>query len=391
MGVYAEYLNSGMNFAQLTEERKRVLALISTIRGNRDILVIAADISKNDSRIQIDYTDILPVQDQLANLSGKEIDIILETPGGFAEVAEDIVKLIRGRYEKVGMIVPGWAKSAGTIFSMAGDEILLGLTSSLGPIDAQIMLPGGKRFSADAFLDGLKKIKEEVEQTGKLNAAYIPILQNISPGEIQHCEHAQNFSKQLVTQWLEKYKFKYWTVHSKNNQAVSQEERHSKAEEIATELCSQSRWLTHGRSIKLDDLESLGLKITDYSKNAKLNDAITRYYTLLRMTFEATNMYKLFETTKSQIHRFFVPLMPPQPPSAPPPTADVAVFDFKCLKCGKTFKIQANLGKDVPLQSGAYPYPKSNDVFICPVCGTQHNLSDARLQIEAQSGKKVVH
>jgi ClpP class serine protease len=82
---------------------------------------------------------------------------------------------------------------------MAGDEILMGKTSALGPIDAQMIYPGtGKRFSADALLEGLEKIKKEVLDTGKLNPAYIPILQNISPGEIQHCENAQAFSRTLV-------------------------------------------------------------------------------------------------------------------------------------------------------------------------------------------------
>ena len=57
------------------------------------------------------------------------------------------------------------------LLSMAGDEILMGDSSSLGPIDAQVV-SNGKRFSADAFLDGLEKIKREVAETGKLNPAY---------------------------------------------------------------------------------------------------------------------------------------------------------------------------------------------------------------------------
>ena len=184
-----------------------MLAHIAQIR-KRDILVFASDLSENRAPITIEYPDLLPVQDQLENLSGEAIDIILETPGGIGEVVEDIVRLIRARYEKVGMIIPGYAKSAGTILAMAGDEILMGEGSALGPIDGQLLMANGKRFSADAFLDGFKKIKDEVEKTEKLNPAYIPILQNISPGEIQNCENIQCFSKHLVTEWLAQYKFK---------------------------------------------------------------------------------------------------------------------------------------------------------------------------------------
>ena len=96
-------------------------------------------------------------------MSGNEVDIILETPGGSAEIAEDIMKLLRNRFSAIGVIVPGTAKSAGTIMAMAGDEILMGPSSSLGPIDAQVFHQG-KVFSADAFLEGLDKIKREVEE-----------------------------------------------------------------------------------------------------------------------------------------------------------------------------------------------------------------------------------
>ena len=103
----------------------------------------------------------------------------------------------------------------------------------------------GKRFSADAFLEGFEKIKNIAETNKRLNPAYIPMLQNISPGEIQNCENIQCFSKHLVTEWLAKYKFKYWNAHS-DGRDVTEKERRDRAEEIADDLCSQSKWLTHG-------------------------------------------------------------------------------------------------------------------------------------------------
>ena len=176
-----------------------MLCRISKMRGGRDILVFAADISASHAPTGIDYTDIIAVQDQLANMDGNNIDIVLETPGGFGAVVEDVVKLVREKYESVGMIVPCYAKSAGAVFAMAGDEILMGRASSLGPIDGQIRLDNGRQFSADAFLEGLERIKSEAERSGRLTPAYIPILQNISPGEIQNCENIRAFSRHLVT------------------------------------------------------------------------------------------------------------------------------------------------------------------------------------------------
>ena len=125
MGQYAEYLTKLNSFGEIELERKKMLSRISQLRNNRDVLVFASDFSKNGAPIGIEYADLLAIQDQLENMSGEAIDIVLETPGGIGEVVEDIVGMIRQRYETVGMIIPGYAKSAGTIFAMAGDEILI--------------------------------------------------------------------------------------------------------------------------------------------------------------------------------------------------------------------------------------------------------------------------
>jgi hypothetical protein len=390
MGIYTEYLErfSSGNFDELAAERKTQLKRISMLRG-RDVLVFAADINKNISQISIDYSDILPFTDQLSNLKGKELDLILETPGGSGEVAEDLVKAMRAQFEDVAVIVPGYAKSAGTIMAMAADEILMGPNSGLGPIDAQIFYQG-KRFSADALLEGMEKIKKEVVDTGTLNRAYIPILQGISPGELQNAENALSFAKILVTQWLAQYKFRAWTTHSSNGQQVTQEEKEQRAKEIADHLCDHRFWKTHGRSIKIEDFEGMRLKITDYAKIPDLSDAIIRYHTLLQMTF-STNLYKIFETADSQVMRFLAPqLPPPQVLGMGSPTAGNAiVFDFQCNKCNSTTRMQANLVKGAPLQPGCAAFPQDNK-FRCPKCGTEHNLVDARRQLEAQFRKPIV-
>jgi hypothetical protein len=384
MGIYSEYLDRQMSFQELAEERKAQLRRISALRGGRDVLVFAADLSKGQAPISISYNDLLPINDQLANLGGSALDLILETPGGSGEAAEDIVRALRTRYDDLAVIVPGWAKSAGTIMVMAGDEILMEPASALGPIDAQIFWQG-KVFSADALLEGLEKIKKEVEDTGSLNRAYIPILQGLSPGELQSAENALKFAKILVTDWLARFKFKNWQQHSSTGASVTEDEKRQRAEEIAGQLCDHRRWLTHSRSIKLEDLEAMRLRITDYSQNAELADAIRRHYTLLQMTF-TTNIYKVFETPTSQIYRFIAPAVPPPQGQ---PQADVAIIEANCGKCHTTARVQANLGKSQPLQAGCVSFP-ADDRLPCPNCGAVMDLADARRQIEAQSKKSVV-
>ena len=52
--------------------------------------------------------------------------------------------------------------------------------------------------------------------------------------------------------------------------------------------------------------------------------------------------------------------------------------------------IQANLKKNIPLRKDRILYPIDNNVLKCPNCGAESNISNIRLQIEAQSGKKIV-
>ncbi|MCP4550324.1 MAG: Clp protease ClpP [bacterium] len=387
MGYYTEYLDRNLNGPELNAERKAQLRQIAALRGNRDVLVYASDLDKAGvpaAKLMIAYDDLLPINDQVQNLSGKKLDLILETGGGSGEVAEDIVRLLRDRYEEVAIIVPGWAKSAGTIIAMAGDEILMEPASALGPIDAQIGWQG-KVFSADALIEGMEKIKKEVKATGNLNRAYIPMLQTLSPGEIQSAENALNFAKKLVTDWLVRYKFKNWDTHSSTGAKVSDEERQKRAEEIAGTLCNHRMWLTHGRSIKIQDLETMRLIIKDYSKELALAEAIRRYHTLLQMTF-GSNVYKVIETPDSQIYRFVGQSVPPPPQDVQ--QANTVFLDVQCNNCNATSKLQVNLKKS-PLQPGLHAFP-ANNRFQCPKCGVEIDLSGARRQIELQSKQAIV-
>ena len=384
MGIYSDYLDKKFGGADLHKERKKQLRRVAKLR-RRHVLVIAADVQNRLAVLSNE--DLLAIRDQLSNIDGGDaIDVILETPGGSGEAAEDIVRLIRGRFSSMGVIVPGSAKSAGTILAMAGDEILMSDESGLGPIDAQISHKG-KVFSAHALLQGMDQIKQEIEETGSLNRIHIPMLQNLSPGELQHARNVQDFAVELVREWLASYKFKDWTIHRTSGEAVTEEEKQGRANEIATALSDHSRWKTHGRSIKISDLHELGLRITNFGDNPKLADAIRRYYILLRMTFES-NIFKLFETPTSQIIRFeHVNIAELSAPAQD--KADRAIVDITCKKCNAEMKVQGNLGVQSSLLPGHLPFPENNKL-PCARCGVTHDLVQARQQVETQSKKPLL-
>ncbi|MBG9603535.1 Clp protease ClpP [Cytobacillus firmus] len=362
-----------------------MLHLISHLR-NRDVLVFAADYTKGNAPISISFEDLLPINDQFSNLNGNRgLDLILETPGGSGEVAEDIVRLLRSKYNDIAVIIPGWAKSAGTIMAMACDEILMEPSSALGPIDAQISR-NGQVFSADALIKGMEEIKEEVNRTNTLNVAYVPILQNISPGELQGAQNALDFAKDLVQKWLVDYKFKDWNNHSDTGEPVSLEEKQKRAYEIASTLADHGKWLTHGRSIKIQDLEDMKLKIVDYSKDEELADAIRRYYTLLKLTFES-NVYKVYETVDSQIFKSINNGGISQPDAQPIPKS--IPVQIECGNCSNPMDVQANLGEEQPLEEGYLPFPPNN-ILKCTKCPIELDITQIRKQIESQTGLPVV-
>jgi hypothetical protein len=385
-GFFTEYARMGPSLQRLQQEKRKQLSRIAEIR-RRDLLVYAADHRKQarDVNTMIDSEDLFYVQDQLAALSKRGIDIILHTQGGSAEAAEDIVRLVRKRFKWVGFIIPAYAKSAGTIMVMSGDDILMDEASSLGPIDAQVFARG-KTFSADAFLKGIDQIKREAVGPGGLNRAYIPMLQGISPAEIEMCENAQQLAKKLVKDWLVQYKFRRWRKHSSTGKAVTPRQKQKQAEQIASALCNQSLWKTHSRSIKIENLRSLGLKVTDYSKRKALCEAIRRYHVLMQMTFDLSPVYKIFETPNSGVERVAEQARPGQPGLFQMHTAD---FPFRCPQCGARIMLQANLGQAWPLKPGFTPFPKNNKLK-CPRCNTEHSLQEARKRIEKQAGLPIV-
>ena len=74
---------------------------------------------------------------------------MLTTGGGSTTVVERLVNILRQHYKEVNFIVPDYAYSAGTIFCMSGDNILMDYFSVLGPIDPQVQNKEGRLVAAD--------------------------------------------------------------------------------------------------------------------------------------------------------------------------------------------------------------------------------------------------
>lgn len=210
----------------------------------------------------------------------ERIVIILETPGGIVEVVERIVSVIRNFYGEMIVIVPTQAMSAGTVFALSADRIMMNYFSRLGPIDPQIV-KDGNLVPALSYLNQYEKLRE-ISARGELTTAEYALLKNLDLGELYQFEQARELSIELLVRWLSQYKFKDWVKTEARGIHVTEEMKFNRAKEIAQRLNDTNRWHSHARGIAIDTLRNeLRLKIEDYSKCKPLNESITNYCNLL--------------------------------------------------------------------------------------------------------------
>jgi len=89
----------------------------------------------------INHSDPDDLSEILEGVSGNQIDLIIQTPGGIVDAVEKFVTVLRQREKRYRVIVPSIAKSGGTVIAMSAEKILLGINSELGPIDPQFLMP----------------------------------------------------------------------------------------------------------------------------------------------------------------------------------------------------------------------------------------------------------
>ncbi len=209
-----------------------------------------------------------------------ELLIIHNTNGGVVEVVDRMVSVIRHSYNKVTFLVPDRAMSAGTIFVLSGDDIMMDYFSVLGPIDPQIV-KDDKLVPALSYLNQFERLNKKSEE-GNLTTAEFSLLQSLDLGELHQFEQARELSEELLVKWLSEYKFKNWNKTETKKSKVTQEMKKERAGEIAKILSNNERWHSHGRGLNIAILENeIGLKIIDYSNNKKIRKCIQDYFHLL--------------------------------------------------------------------------------------------------------------
>jgi hypothetical protein len=306
--------------------RDKYMRRLSSYAGRALIVYASSWLTKrsgvSDLNMSVDGNDVHALMEVCHGVDERELDLILHSPGGSPEAAEQMVNYLRTQFDHIRAFVPLQAKSAATMIALGCDEIWMGLHSELGPIDPQILVPvpEGMRWApAHAILRDFDRAKGEVSADVSLLAPWTPILRSYAGGLIEFCHQQIRLAQDVVIRWLEQYMLAQ----------QPQDLRHGLAESIAAYFGSDvayDRFRTHGRPIRVEELETLqGLQVRRLESDDDLQDAVLSVYHALDITLSATPSVKIVENHKGARHvrsqqEFILTAQqspPPQPGAAP--------------------------------------------------------------------------
>lgn len=269
--------------------RQQQIADIESSTG-RELIVYVADLFHPNGGI--DQNDVLGFADLLQDKDNKDVDLLLQSPGGDIDVAEKLIYMCRSRSRSFRVIVAESAKSAATLIALAADSIVMSDTSELGPIDPQVAFTtatGQMVYRpAQSFLDGLVAIQDETTRAGNvLSPVYFPLLQQLDPALIDYCKKAVLRSQRFATKWL--------------TRSQCQNDK-KKAAAIAKKLADTKRYLSHGTVIDHKEASNdLGLCVRYLSPSNELWQRIWRLYCCYEMDQGSQRMTKIFESSSVSI------------------------------------------------------------------------------------------
>ena len=267
--------------------RRKYLALLKE-KTSRDVILYATNWTSpgvSSSDISITEEDIQGFMEVIHGLSGQNLDLILHSPGGSAEVTEALVSYIRTKFNNVRVIVPQAAMSAATMLACSANSIMMGKHSFLGPIDPQIIIStqiGVRYVPAQAILEQFDKAKEQC-QDPKLLGCWLPILGQYGPALLIQCENALELAKKLIIEWLQRYMF------------FGKVDAIERSETIARYLSDHNEFKSHSRHIPRNKAKELCLEIEDMEGNQELQDLVLSIFHATTHTFAGTGTLKIIE------------------------------------------------------------------------------------------------
>lgn len=242
----------------------------------------------------------------------KGLDLIINSPGGLPLAAERIINVCRTYSSNFQVIIPKLAKSAATMIAFGANNILIGETAELGPVDPQIVYTDQRGQavirSAYAIINGVEEILKKIGSTSGRIEGLLYLLPPIDQPFIEEVKRSQKLSENIATKWLAKTTFSELPEYKGLKDAGEKESWIKKRIEL---FINPEKTYSHGRPITYEDAKKMQLKVDLIKKEDSLWNLLLKIYT--RSDFVVSNpnipIVKLIE---SPTHSFSASASPLQ-------------------------------------------------------------------------------
>ncbi|NYJ05141.1 SDH family Clp fold serine proteinase [Petropleomorpha daqingensis] len=141
------------------------------------------------------FTDAFPTYfEELVHDANPDEDLhlLLDSPGGSADVALRLLRSAQARCRELTVIVPDQAKSAATLICLGAHQLLLGPTSDLGPVDPQFQAADGSLISAKNIIAAWDSALEYVRGEAAASSLVEHMLRGYDLLDVQTAKSALN-------------------------------------------------------------------------------------------------------------------------------------------------------------------------------------------------------
>jgi len=235
----------------------------------------------------IDRDDTVGFVDLLHNVEPDvDLDLLLHTGGGDIDAAEKLISMVRNKVgnSRLRVVVPDFAKSAGTLMVLGADAVVMSDASELGPIDPQIIRSDEKgnrlRLPVQSYLDAYEEHAETLKKDPGNVAAQI-MLGKLDPETVKLFEAVRMRAKRFAEEQLKQGMFR----NNGGNWSMA-----------ASELIDTKRWQSHAQMISWKDAKDpkIGLTVEYMDPTASEWQLFWELYCLQRLAI--MDNQKLYES-----------------------------------------------------------------------------------------------
>lgn len=228
---------------------------------------------------------------------GCDLHLLLRSPGGNAEQAIRAVRSLQSRCSRLSVVIPDMAKSAATLLALGADEIRLGPTSDLGPVDPQMFL-AGRWIQAKNILRAVEQAEIAVRADGALAGLWAALLAEVSAIDAQEAKSALDRTAPMIRQ----------VVGYRSDPPTPDQ-----AETFVTALVEalQEQNHSHGHTLGAEELVEMNLPIVKLDPNSWEWECIWRLWTLYKVQIDGPIYESAFKS--------FIPEVRPEPSADLPP------------------------------------------------------------------------